>query len=41
MTKLNKKLIKIQNTAAKGGKYISKAEALIRLKKMEEEEKIK
>jgi len=36
---INRKIIKQQNLAAKGGKYISKGEALERIKKTEDEEK--
>lgn len=38
---LNRKIIKEQNLAAKGGKYINKATALERMKKREAEEKEK
>ena len=38
---INRKIIKQQNIAAKSGKYINKDEALIRLRKAEEEAKEK
>lgn len=40
MPKMNKKIIKEQNLAAKGGKYITKNEALVRIAKREEDEKL-
>ncbi len=35
MTKMNKKVIKEQNQASKTGKYLSKAEAILIIKKQE------
>lgn len=35
--KMSKKIIKEQNLAAKGGKFISKAEAVVRILKRESE----
>lgn len=37
---INRKIIKEQNLAAKGGKYINKATAIERMKKREEDAKI-